>query len=381
MNLTNVVLNKQWAFKYANGIHKNSCSSLLSSPIDITPALEHYLPPFSIYFKGSALQTKHRLNHDIVNQIENIMVTDAFLTFHALFRSYVIDEGVVDLSSSAILQIGLDRVIEVDVDKKMLLRVNDEDLSGIQHNQTLDLSGEGDRWEGDVLNRKPYGWGVLYDKNSNKVYEGFRIDDVNVCYGRSYYADNGVVEYEGMICEGKRWGRGTQYNRNGEVMYDGEWLNDEHAEKRVEITKENQLLHNHIEELIVNDNCCNEKEWNLIDFSTIPELRVLEVGDDCFENVNEVKLIGLHELERVLIGKNSFTKDSYNPEIDGIDENRHFYLKNSEKLKELKIGYESFADYSVCEIENVPSLEVIEMGALNEGSDNFYYASLELKSE
>ena len=38
-------------------------------------------------------------------------------------------------------------------------------------------------------------------------------------------------------------------------------------------------------------------------------------------------------------------------------------------------------DYSVCEIENVLSLEVIEMGELNGDGCNFKYASLELKSE
>ena len=37
-------------------------------------------------------------------------------------------------------------------------------------------------------------------------------------------------------------------------------------------------------------------------------------------------------------------------------------------------------DYSVCEIENVSSLEVIEMGELNEKSSNFWFASLELNS-
>ena len=50
-------------------------------------------------------------------------------------------------------------------------------------------------------------------------------------------------------------------------------------------------------------------------------------------------------------------------------------------MRELKIGWYSFSDYSVCEIENVPSLEVIEMGELNEESSNFNYASLELKSD
>ena len=45
------------------------------------------------------------------------------------------------------------------------------------------------------------------------------------------------------------------------------------------------------------------------------------------------------------------------------------------------MGKHSFSDYSVCEIENVPSLEVIEMGELNRRSYIFYYASLELKSD
>ena len=38
-------------------------------------------------------------------------------------------------------------------------------------------------------------------------------------------------------------------------------------------------------------------------------LRLLEVGDECFEYVDEVKLIGLSKLERVVIGENSFTKE------------------------------------------------------------------------
>ena len=106
-------------------------------------------------------------------------------------------------------------------------------------------------------------------------------------------------------------------------------------------------------------------------------LRELKVGNECFENVKEVKLIGLNELESVEIGKNSFTK---NKNSGDNDPNRHFYLKNCPKLKSLKMGRYSFSDYTVCEIENVDVLEVIEMGELNEVSSNFRYASLELKS-
>ena len=44
------------------------------------------------------------------------------------------------------------------------------------------------------------------------------------------------------------------------------------------------------------------------------------------------------------------------------------------------MGRYSFSYYSACEIENLPSLEVIEMGLLNE-SYNFIHAALELKSD
>ena len=101
------------------------------------------------------------------------------------------------------------------------------------------------------------------------------------------------------------------------------------------------------------------------------------MGDECLQYVKEVKLIGMNRLERVVIGEKCFTKKNKYLKYDAT---RHFYLKNCERLKELKIGRASFSYYSVCEIENLSSLEVIEMGELNEGSCNFNYASLEMKS-
>ena len=282
-------------------------------------------------------------------------------------------EGIMEQSATVLTMVSLNRVIEVNVDSRELLRVNGKEVTGVEHNQVLSLSDDGERWEGDVLNDQPYGWGVVYDSENRKTYEGFRIGEVSVCYGRSYYPDVGMIEYEGVVYGGKRWGNGVWYSRKGEVIYDGEWMNDYHLEKRIMINEGSQFLHNHIEELVVKDKCCNGREWTSFEYSILIHLRELQVGDECFENVTEVKLIGLKRLERVVIGKTCFRGSSYDP-------NRHFYLKNCERLRELKIGCYSFSDYSVCEIENVPSLEVIEMGELNEESFNFWFASLELKS-
>ena len=131
---------------------------------------------------------------------------------------------------------------------------------------------------------------------------------------------------------------------------------------------------------IIIDNGMSQLDFTELDLSQFLQLKSFTVGDHCFSYVNEVKVIGLNELESVEIGMNSFTqhKNDY-----GNDPNRHFYVKNCPKLKSLKMGCFSFSDYTVCEIENVDALEVIEMGNmndLNEWSANLEYASLELKS-
>ena len=269
------------------------------------------------------------------------------------------------------------RVIVTDVKNRRLLRVGYVDLSEIKHNEIVDMSVDGDRWEGDVLNGEPCGWGVLYDKDNIRVYEGFCIGNRNECYGRSYYPDIGVIEYEGEWYNGKPWGWGVQYDRTGGVVYDGEWLNGDHLTITVRITPEMAVFHNHIEELIVSDGSCNGEEMRLLDLRLMPFLKTLRVKYECFTYVEEVKLIGLSELESVEIGEICFTQHKY---CDGNDPNRHFYVKNCPKLKSLKMGRYSFSDYTVCEIENVDALEVIEMGDLDEASCNFPYASLELKS-
>ncbi len=133
-----------------------------------------------------------------------------------------------------------------------------------------------------------------------------------------------------------------------------------------------------MEVVIIDNDACNEKCFTALDSSFFSNLKVFEVGDYSFAFVNEVKLIGLNRLKRVVIGKQCFTKEKNGC---GNDPNGRFYLKDCKQLRELKMGCYSFSDYSVCEIENVPSLEVIEMGELNKGSDNFCSASLELKSD
>ena len=106
------------------------------------------------------------------------------------------------------------------------------------------------------------------------------------------------------------------------------------------------------EVMIVDNNSGNNVDFTVLDLSSFSNLKVLEVGIYY-----------------------------YNPNDEIVGPNRYFYLKNCERVRELKIGRVSFNDYAVCEIENVPSLEVIEMGDFHYESYNFTCASLELKSD
>ena len=132
-----------------------------------------------------------------------------------------------------------------------------------------------------------------------------------------------------------------------------------------------------VEVITVGDGMCN-KANDRIDLSKYFNLKNVSIGNGCFPYQDVLNLTGLHSLERVMIGENSFTKEK---NYYGNDANRKLYVKNCDALKELKIGRFSFSDYSLIEIENVNSLELIEIGDMDSLSYNFYFASLELKSE
>ena len=314
------------------------------------------------------------------NECKKNGIEDAYCVFFNSHRLCGYHEGIVEKSASVIVELSLNGVFEVDIASHKLLRVNGKEVSGIEHDQVLDLSDDGERWEGDVLDNQPYGWGVLYDSENRRTYEGFRIGDVSVCYGTQYYPEVGVIDYEGEWFEGKRWGRGIQYDRNGNITINGEWMDDDiKMEKRVVIDSGISSFQNRIEELIVSDGCCSGKERIVLDFYIINKLRVFIVGDECFGSVRVVGFVEMNDLERVVIGANCFTKHK-NDSPRSIIPNGYFCLENCARLRELKIGRYSFSDYYKCEIENLPSLEVIEMGDLNEWSDNFHNASMTLKS-
>ena len=110
-----------------------------------------------------------------------------------------------------------------------------------------------------------------------------------------------------------------------------------------------------IEELRIGDNGYNDDSVTELKLSGLARLKRIVIGDECFGKVRVFELDGLCELESVVIGKNSF-RISDKERSDGS-----YRIVNSPKLKSIEIGYRSFLDYHSFELNNLLSLQSINI--------------------
>ena len=110
-----------------------------------------------------------------------------------------------------------------------------------------------------------------------------------------------------------------------------------------------------------------------MDLSDYTELKKLTVGNNCFAKLESVDFSSTDSsLESIIIGMNSFMGGNSSP--DNI-----LRIDGQHNLMELRIGRYSFSNYSLCYIDYMDALEVLEIGNVNEDSFNFQYGSLKLR--
>ena len=133
-----------------------------------------------------------------------------------------------------------------------------------------------------------------------------------------------------------------------------------------------------VENLIISSNSCNElKSLNLNEYQY---LKSVEIGNDCFSNVELFKIDELNELKSIKIGINSFTLVKSGNIWDWDFEkanntNRSFSVLNCDELESIEIGSYSFSDYGGgFELKNLPKLTTIKID-----SHNFCYSSFEIR--
>ena len=219
----------------------------------------------------------------------------------------------------------------------------------------VDLGVSGRRWEGGIKDGKPFGYGVLYDEEGKKEYEGFIIDEMRICYGTEYYSGIERVEYVGCIFDSKRFGKGVCYDRNGIIEYDGLWNSDElHSDQL-----DDGMMNNYTESIGTGERTFNDVK-SFIPPVFLHSLKQIVIGNECYKRVRVFELDGLSELESVKIGKESYSMNPSDPwrtkRADGF-----FRIVNCSELKSIQIGRYSFSDYRSFELSNLPSLQFIDI--------------------
>ena len=118
--------------------------------------------------------------------------------------------------------------------------------------------------------------------------------------------------------------------------------------------------------------------------SNYPNLRRIEIGDECFGSVKTFKIDGLNRLKTIKVGINSFTqlkkaewqKISNDERVKRSSNSKSFHILNCASLESIEIGDFSFSDFGGdFELKNLPLLQSIQIGSKRGWSSNFYLGS------
>lgn len=221
----------------------------------------------------------------------------------------------------------------------------------------IDLDVNGERWEGGVKDGEPFGYGVLYDGEGEKVYEGFMANGRRICYGRDFYSDINALKYDGCYANDRRCGYGVLYERKGTIDYEGLW-----DDGNPYVISNSTRFHTLMESIDIPSSSFNRVEQFLLP-CLFQSLKQLVIGDCCFQHVKQFLVDGLNELEIIRIGEWCFSFSSRWDVIrDSTDKSASCRIRNCPKLESIRSGDYSFSSYHSFELETLPSLKTLELG-------------------
>ena len=250
--------------------------------------------------------------------------------------------------------------------KQILSSMDLETSSGV-----IDLTQGGRRWEGKICNGKPCGYGTLFDERGNVEYIGFMVNDVKECYGITYIENTENVKYKGNYCKDNRFGIGYMGDMHGEMSKEITFVNDAPIDSVTKMTISSEppttfsIL---VEQLVIE----NIGEWvtTYFPFNQFKNLKTLEVGNECFMNVEQVFLTDMMHLESVKFGDQAFSV-YFNAWGEDVLHTNEFVVRNCPNLRQLLFDAHAFSDYYICSISNLPSLHSLEFGSKSGMSDCF----------
>ena len=219
----------------------------------------------------------------------------------------------------------------------------------IDGNDRIEIYEEGDRWEGDTFNGIPFGYGHFYDDEGNRMYSGFLYKGKKVGYGTEYFADTHTVDYCGHFMNDKRHGWGVSYDRNGTKLYEGEWRFGFNHYSKYTITrgKENtEVFSLDIQELVIEAYCFVGNKFGRSLYIENNSLLILIIHEACFNKVSRFEINKCNNLEVVRIGKSCFGEKGKNYKESLC------YIHDCSKLRVLSILSEAFSHFYSMKLES-----------------------------
>ena len=106
----------------------------------------------------------------------------------------------------------------------------------------------------------PFGYGSLYNSSNELIYRGVMINDKKECFGIDFFSGLNQIEYIGCYYNNERHGFGKLYDRKGELMYEGDWMfgsNDYDKNQNVILKNidNDRIVHRFIHELVIDEGC------------------------------------------------------------------------------------------------------------------------------
>ena len=139
-----------------------------------------------------------------------------------------------------------------------------------------------------------------------------------------------------------------------------------------------QSLNSSLTSIIIPDWTCNDIDYTIFNFSQFTLVESIEIGNECFASVQTFKIDGLNRLKTIKIGNKSFTQHKTSSLVNDLS--KSFHILNCESLKSIQIGDYSFSDFGgEFELNNLPLLQSIQIGAIRSWSGNFFYSSFVIR--
>lgn len=214
----------------------------------------------------------------------------------------------------------------------------------------IDISRDGERWEGSFDPDGFEGWGRVYDKYGCLEYEGFMFHGKKMGYGVQYYPELDIPYYQGTFVNDECIGFGTSYSREGNIIHQGAFP---YLALELVVKPEVQLLSNQLTSLVIEPELEIE-ELNLNLFPCLCELRCTEQS---LPMIRSIAAVGQNSISKVALLDRSCCGEYVDSGVNGS-----VLFQNCGSLQVVEIGaYCLRKTKSVC-ISNCSSLATLLFG-------------------